>query len=291
MPTSTSQPHIVFFGTDAWVSIPVLEELVSGGFTPQLIVTAPDRPQGRKLVMTPPPVKVWATERNIPVFQPEKLDEATITELTKDGVLDLFIVASYGKIIPKEIVELPKYKTLNVHPSLLPLYRGATPIESAILDDARETGVTIIRMDEKMDHGPIVMQEFHIFEEWPSKETISKTLAHLGGQLLVESIPDWIAGAIDEQEQIHDEATFTQKVTKEDGRIDMNDTSRETFLKYIAYTPWPGVFFFVSRNDKEMRVKVTEATFEDGSFVIQRVVPEGKKEMSFEDFKKGYVTR
>lgn len=278
---------IAFFGTDKSVSITVLEELVSGGYTPSLIITAPDRPQGRKMVVTPPPVKVWAVERDIPVLQPEKLDSEFVEKL-KEEEWDLFITASYGQIIPKNVIEIPTFHTLNVHPSLLPLYRGATPVESAILDDQKETGVTIIRMDDKMDHGPIIAQEFKIFKEWPTKEEVLSTLAKLGGELLVESISLWVEGNIDEQEQ-GDGATYTKKIEKSDGEIKMDDKDRETYLKFVAYIPWPGVFFFVSRGDKKIRVKVTEATW-NGEFVIQKVVPEGKKEMDFEDFKRSLTT-
>lgn len=280
---------IVFFGTDEWVSISVLEELSANDYTPSCIVTVPDRPQGRKMIMTPSPVKVWATSKNIPVLQPEKLDSEFIESLKEKCSMDLFIVASYGKIIPQTVLDLPKYKTLNVHPSLLPLYRGATPIESAILDDQKETGVTIIRMDEEMDHGPIILQEFYHFKEWPSKEIVSKTLAQLGGSLLVESIDDWVKGEIDEQEQDHNTATYTKKIVKEDGWIKPTDKDRESFLKYIAYTPWPGAHFFITKNEKSIRVKITEATFEDGKFVIKKAIPEGKKEMDFSDFAKGYL--
>lgn len=150
-----------YFGTDGF-AVAILDELKKADLLPELIVTNPDKPKGRKLVMTPPEVKVWADENGIKTLQPEKLDEDFINSLKKDE-WDLFVVASYGKIIPEEIINLPKHKTLNVHPSLLPLYRGPSPIESAILDDSKETGVTIMRMDKKMDHGPILNQEFVFF--------------------------------------------------------------------------------------------------------------------------------
>lgn len=280
---------IVFYGTDEWVSIPVLEELISKGFIPKIIITVPDSPQGRKFQMTPPPVKVWAEKNNIKVLQPERLDDKFISQLKSLGEIDLQIVASYGKILPKEIIDIPKYKTVNVHPSLLPYYRGATPIESAILDDQKETGVTIIEMDEEMDHGPILAEELYMFREWPSKEMISRTLAHLGGQLLADIIPDLIKGRIEKKEQDHKHATFTKKITKDDGLISPEHSPRKNFLKFIAYNPWPGIFFFVNHNDKKIRVKITEASFEDDLFVVHRVIPEGKKEMDFKDFKKGYL--
>lgn len=289
MSNKSNEINIVFYGTDEWVSIPVLEELVSKDLTPKIVVTVPDRPQGRKLVLTPSPVKVWAQKQNIKVMQPEKLDDDFISELKSQVAVDLQIVASYGKILPKSILEIPKHGTLNVHPSLLPKYRGATPIESAILDDQKETGVTIIEMDAEMDHGPIVGQEMYKFLEWPSKEMISRTLAHLGGQILAEIIPNWVKGNVDKKEQEHKSATFTKKVEKMDGLLNKEDSERVQFLKYIAHNPWPGTFFFIDKDDKQVRVKITDAIFDNGLFVIKKVIPEGKKEMSFDDFERGYL--
>ena len=133
---------IAFFGTPD-IAVMVLEELKKANIIPTLIITAPDKPKGRKLIMTPPPVKIWALKNNIIAMQPEKLDDNVLNMLSK-GNYDLFIVASYGKILKKELIEIPKYKTINVHPSLLPKLRGASPIISAILRDEKKTGVTII---------------------------------------------------------------------------------------------------------------------------------------------------
>jgi len=284
-----NKPTIVFFGTDK-NSVMILDALVEGGFTPDIIVTTPDTKQGRKMLLTPPPVKDWAIEKNIPLLQPEKLDKDFIEKLEEEKLrsnfssLDLFIVASYGKIIPEKVLNIPTHKTLNVHPSLLPLYRGATPMESAMLDDAKETGVTIIRMDNEMDHGPIIEQEVVFFEEWPIKPVVAEKLFSVGGQLLVELIPEWISGNIDEQDQDHELATYTKKIKKEHGEINFKDGSRKNFLKIQAYNPWPGSFFFNKKDDREIRVKITEAEFKNGKLNILKVIPEGKKEMSYEDF-------
>ena len=284
-----NKPTIVFFGTDK-NSVMILDALVEGGFTPGIIVTTPDTKQGRKMLLTPPPVKDWAIEKNIPLLQPEKLDKDFIEKLEEEKLrsnfssLDLFIVASYGKIIPEKVLNIPTHKTLNVHPSLLPLYRGATPMESAMLDDAKETGVTIIRMDNEMDHGPIIEQEVVFFEEWPIKPVVAEKLFSVGGQLLVELIPEWISGNIDEQDQDHELATYTKKIKKEHGEINFKDGSRKNFLKIQAYNPWPGSFFFHKKDDREIRVKITEAEFKNGKLNILKVIPEGKKEMSYEDF-------
>lgn len=267
--------HTVFFGTDEF-SIAVLEELEKADLLPTLIVTAPDKPVGRKQVITPPPVKVWAKEKHIDILQPEKLDEI-FTESLAQLKWDMFLVASYGKIIPQRVLDIPEKGSLNVHPSLLPLYRGASPIESAILDDNKQTGVTIILMDEKMDHGPILNQEFVSFEKWPTKLEVENKLAHIGGELLAVTIPDWADGNIEEQEQDHDAATFTKLIKKEDGEIKLDGDARANYLKYVAYDPWPGVFYF--ENDK--RMKITKARFEEGKFIIERIIPEGQKERDF----------
>lgn len=271
----------VFFGTDEF-SVGVLDELLAHNLAPNLIVTAPDRPQGRGLTLTPPAVKVWAQEHHINVLQPEKINDAFIADLGTDW--DIFLLASYGAIIPQRVLDIPRHGTLNVHPSLLPLYRGASPIESAILDDAKETGVTIMLMDDKVDHGPIVLQEVAYFPTWPSKPEVLDTLATLGGRLLAEAIPLWITGGIDEQEQEHEFATFTRKITKADGEISRDDDDYLNFLKIQAYNPWPSTFFFAEKNGKQVRVKITEASFENGKLKILRVVPEGKKEVDYETF-------
>lgn len=271
----------VFFGSDAF-SVAVLDELVRHNLTPSLIVTTPDRPQGRGLVLTPSPVRVWAQEHGITTLQPERLDASFIASLGTGW--DLFLLASYGLIVPQQVLDIPTHGTLNVHPSLLPQYRGASPIESAMLADTKETGVTIMLMDSKMDHGPIVMQETAYFAHWPKKPVVEEALATLGGRLLAEAIPLWLSGSIEATPQQHERATFTQKLTKADGELDLSADAYKNFLKIQAYTPWPGTFFFTEKHGKRIRVKVTDAAYEHGQLKILRVVPEGKKEVDYETF-------
>jgi methionyl-tRNA formyltransferase len=290
--------NFIFFGTDQF-SIYVLEKLFANDFIPSLIITAPDRPAGRGQQMQSPIVKTWAEDKNIKFLQPEKLTADFINEienLHKENNFDFFVVASYGKIIPENLLKIPKKGTLNVHPSLLPMYRGASPIETAILEDQKETGVTIMLMDKEMDHGAILEQEFLDINEWPSKIILEKQLAEIGGELLSKVIPAWLSGEIMEQGQEHNFATFTKKIKKEDGLIEIKNPvedfskleSREVFLKIKALNPWPGVYFFVKHLEKEIRIKITDAEFIDGKTVITKVIPEGKKEMTFEDFKRGF---
>lgn len=277
------KPSIAFFGGEP-LGVPVLEELKACSITPALIVCSPDRKQGRDLQLTPPPVKVWAEKAGIPVFQPDLLHSPdTIKKLSS---YNLFLVVSYARILPKDILNIPKYKTLNVHPSLLPKFRGPSPIRSTILTDERKTGVTIIELDEEMDHGPIVTQKEMIIapEHWPLRgRELDEALARLGGALLASTLPDWISGTITPKEQDHDAATFTKKFQKADGEINLADDPYQNLLKIRAFDGNPGTFFYTEKNGKQIRVKITDAELDtDGSLKILRVIPEGKKEMDFE---------
>ena len=279
----------IFFGTPQF-AVSVLEELNAAGFAPALIVSAPDKPQGRKLHITPPPVKRWADEHRIATLQFEEIGEVFLNELREENA-DVFVVAAYGKILPKELLEMPKHGSLNVHPSLLPRLRGASPVQSAILEDARDAvGVSIMRMDEKMDHGPIVAQASVEIspEEWPPPaRVLEELLAREGGKLLAEILPDWIAGNITPEPQDEAKATFCKKIKKEDGSLDLSADPYQNFLKIRAYEGWPGAYFFSERNGKQVRVKITDAEFKNDALLIKKVIPEGRREMSYSDFLNG----
>ncbi len=277
---------IGFFGSSK-VSIYVLDELKKAGLIPALIITTPDRPQGRGMKMAPNVVKTWAAENNVRALDPEKLDDDFASMLEKEAC-DLFIVASYGKIMPAGIVNMPKHKTLNVHPSLLPRYRGAAPLPTTILDDTKDTGVTIMRMDEKMDHGPIVAKKEITIAEWPTYEVFEEMMAREGGKVLADCIPAWIRSTLKEIEQNHSLATFTKKIKKEDGLLDLAADPYMNFRKIQAYHEWPQAYFFAEKGDKKARVKVTAASFRDDKLHIEKVIPEGGREMGFSDFLKGY---
>ena len=243
MTTALTHPLFVYFGTPLFAKI-ILEELEEKGLLPQLVVTAPDKPKGRKLLVTPSDVKLWANAHDIPVLTPHNLKDANcITELSKIK-WDLFVVAAYGKIIPKSILEIPKHGVLNVHPSLLPKFRGASPIESAILSDEKFTGVTIMKLDEEMDHGPIIASRERIINNWPPKGSeLTEDLAHFGGALLADIIPEWLNG-LKAFPQDHARATFTKKITKEDGLIDLGGDPLQNYKKIKAYDEWPGAYYF-----------------------------------------------
>jgi len=276
--------HIAFFGTDEF-SLEVCEELLHKGLTPALIVTAPAHTTSRGKKVEPV-MRIFAEEQGIPHIQPETLTQ-TPEELHTEP-WDLFIVASYGKIIPRTILDIPTHGTLNVHPSLLPQYRGATPIESVILDGANKTGVTIMLLDEEMDHGPIIAQESTPIDPDVYYPDLAVELAHKGGQLLAASIPQWIAGSLTSYDQTHEDASYTKKIKTEDGLIDLNGGAKENYAKVRAFLPWPKAYYFHKKDSGNIRVAITRAHLdEQGLFTIDTVIPEGKKEMAYADFLRG----
>lgn len=280
---------IAFFGTDEF-SLKVLEALALRGIKPALVVTVPDKPKGRKLLLTPPPIKAWAEENNISVYQPESLKDQTVTDHLSSETYDLFIVASYGKIIPQTILDLPAAGVLNIHPSILPKYRGATPIETTILNGDSTSGVTIIKLDAQMDHGPIVAQTDVLLSGQETYPELRDQLAILGGQLLADNLPAYLKDKIDLREQDHQAASFSVKIQKIDGQIDLGKDNQATlWRKYRAFLIWPGLYFFIIHHDSKLRILIKKAHLADEKFIIDRVLPEGKKEMDWVSFEKGYL--
>jgi len=275
----------IFFGTPE-LSTYTLTALEKEGLVPNVIITAPDSPQGRGLVLTPSPVKLWALERNIPVYTPEKIrNNEEVHQLCKQ--YEFAILAAYGKIIPQSLLDFFPKGILNVHPSLLPLYRGPSPLEYQILQDEKEFGVTIIKLDSECDHGPIIAQREISFTETPSKEELGQKGFAEGGKLIAQYIGPYLSGVLPTLEQNHALAIYTKKIEKKDGEILPNDTEQQKYLKYLAYKPWPGTFFFIDYNGKKIRLKITQAKFEENIFVIEKVIPEGKKEMFYSDLLRG----
>lgn len=270
--------RIAYFGTPRY-SVFVLEALVAAGYAPTLIVTSPDRPAGRGLKLTPPPVKDWALVHDIPFIQPASLKKPDADlDVLKNSEWDLIIVAAYGKILPQAILDLPTYGSLNVHPSLLPRFRGPSPIESQILADEREVGVSVLLMDAEMDHGPLLGAARITPDPWPMKtRELEDILWTEGGSLLAEVIPSFLSGELKPEAQDHSKATLTSFMKKEDGLIDLSGDGYQNYLKFCAYDEWPGSFFF--KDGK--RVKIVSADLQNGQFVPLRVIPEGKKEQDF----------
>ncbi len=287
--SDSDHPLFAFFGTPHF-SVVVLDALEARSMLPALIITAPDRARGRGLEVSPSPVKEWALERGIDVLTPATLkDEQLVAELMNTE-WDLFVVAAYNKLIPKSVLDIPKHGSLNVHPSLLPKLRGPSPALSAVLEDERITGVSVMLMNEKMDEGPVVAQARIALEEeaWPPKGSeFEDVLAQEGGNLLAETIPFWVKGQITPVPQDNAEATFSHKFSSEDAHIDLDGDARKEFLKIKAFDKNPRAFYFAEKGDKKIRVIITDATLEDGKLKLLKVIPEGKKEMSYEDFLRG----
>ena len=281
-------PKIAFFGTPA-IAVWVLEVLKEGGILPTLVITNPDAPQGRKLVLTPSPVARWAETHTIPILKPTTLKDNSFELQLRSYHCDLFIVVAYGKIIPEKILNIPKYKTLNMHPSLLPKLRGASPIRSAILENINPTGISIMILTARMDEGPILVQEVvHIPEaEWPLRGTaLDSLLAHTGGKILLQTLTPWISGEITPKEQNHENATYSKKITKEMGLIDLHGDPYTNFLKIRAFDGWPGTYFFHEKNGQKIRVKIVDAEYKNGILHITKIIPEGKRETDFHTFMK-----
>lgn len=298
-----TKPRIIFFGTPEF-SVRVVEKLWEGGYPVAAIVTAPDAPLGRKQILTPPPVKVWAGRHGIEVMQPEIL--ANSQSQIANSTPDLGAVAAYGKIIPGEILAIPKYGFLNVHPSLLPKYRGPTPIESAILAGETKSGVTIHLTTETVDAGPVLAQQGLQIKELESAQELTARLAQLGAELLMETIPQWLAGKIEPKEQNDGGATYTKKFSREDGRVDWQAPSGEIERKVRALNPEPGTFVALKQQIKVLKVstgaqksRLPPGTFFETSgklavtcgdgetLLLDEVQPAGGRAMSGGEFLRG----
>lgn len=278
-----------FFGTGP-LAISALEVLVSEGHKPSLIVTKPDAPVGRHQILTAPDTKIFAQDHNIPVYQPSTLKGDTYGPLHESDY-DFFVVASYGKILPKNILSIPSKGVLNIHPSLLPHYRGPTPIESALLHGDDELFVSVMLLDEEMDHGPILTSS-PFASILGNEDRTAEYFEHTAGKIGAELLTEYLDGKeLAPKAQNHPLATFTRKFTKEDGRIvDIRDTQTLARI-WRATTPWPGAYFEHVHNGNIIRVKIKSILFENNSYKIDRVVPEGKKEMSYADFLRGYTQK
>ncbi|SNR69410.1 methionyl-tRNA formyltransferase [Desulfurobacterium atlanticum] len=300
---------VVFMGTPDF-AVPSLKALVeSGKFDVPLVITQPDKPAGRGKRLTPPAVKKFALEKGIPVIQPEKIKEnRELFEILKEISPDFIVVAAYGKILPVELLNIPLIAPVNVHASLLPKYRGASPIQSAILNGEKETGVTIMRVRERLDSGEIYIQEKTEISDEDTAETLHDRLSVMGGKLLVEALPRIASGELKPIPQNESEATYCGQIKKEDGLIDWSEPAKAIFNKIRAFTPWPSAFtYFNGKLLKIMKAKpvgsgscdatgkvvsVDDEGFTvstgDGFLKILKVKPEGRKEMEACDFIRGY---
>ena len=226
--------NYVFFGSSSFSEL-VLEKLFTKGFPPKLIVTTPPAIAGRKKQIKTTEAMKWASSHNIEVFHPTTLD-LNAAETLKKNEAEVFIVAAYGKIVPKNILDLPRLRAFNIHPSMLPRYRGPSPIQSQILDDEDKPGVSIIKMDEQVDHGPILSQKELVIEEKNvqnySYTTLGKTLFEIGSDLLVEGLDGLTKGLVKPVIQNETKATFTKKL---DAPLALNpENAKDAWLKFLA---------------------------------------------------------
>lgn len=255
---------VVFFGT-AEFACPSLVGLEAGSGLKVLgVVTQPDRPRGRELKLQAPPVKETALHLGLPVWQPERCREPEFVVRLAELAADVFVVAAYGQILPPALLELPRHGCVNVHASLLPKYRGAAPIQWALADGESETGVTLMRMDAGLDTGPILRAEK--LPIWPEDDgqSLHDRLATLGADLLVRTLPDYLAGAISAQPQPESGVTYARKITKADGWLDWRLDAEILARRIRAFRPWPGAYTWLPTSERRLlKVWAAEALVRD----------------------------
>lgn len=296
---------IVFFGTPQF-AVPSLEALAK---IPDMeilaIVTQLDKPIGRKQILTPSPVKMTAKELGLKILQPKNKED--LKKMMKGYEADFFVVIAYGMIFPKEILSIPRYGCINIHASLLPKYRGASPIQEALLNGDKETGISFIQMDEKMDEGPVFLIKRTKISPNDNLESLTAKLSKLSGQLIPMVLADIVSGLLIPLKQNDKNATYCKKIKKEDGKINWNKTAEEINNMIKAYTPWPSAYTTL----KGKKLQILEATHDQtttnqkpGTFIIdgkilkittkkglllpKKIQLEGKKEMDIISFVNGY---
>ncbi|RED86305.1 methionyl-tRNA formyltransferase [Cohnella phaseoli] len=305
---------ILFMGTPQF-AVPSLEALLERGYEVAAVVTQPDRPKGRKRELTPSPVKVFATERGLPVLQPEKLRSPEGVAAVSEIAPDVIVTAAYGQILPKSVLALPRLGCINVHGSLLPRYRGGAPIQRSIIDGEKVTGVTLMYMAEGLDTGDMIAKvEVPITDE-DTAGTMFEKLSEAGSKLLLEWLPRIADGTAGRTPQIDEESTYAPNLSREDEKLDWSQSSRRIFDRVRGLNPMAGGFTFLggevfkvwgcaipSPSDAELRSEWTEyapgAVLEtgafgirvrtgDGSIVLTDVQPAGKKALKAAEFAKG----
>lgn len=295
--------RIVFMGSPEF-AIPSLR-ILAENYPVVGVVTQPDRPAGRGRELSSPPVKLLAQELGLAVMQPERLRQTEAIEQLQAWKPNVIIVAAFGQILRSAVLELPQYGCVNVHASLLPRWRGAAPIQAALLHGDRETGVTIMKMDPGVDTGPLLTQKSTPILEEDDAETLSHRLANLGAELLLETLPMYLEGAIALQEQDEKLATYTPMLKKEDGKLDLNLPAEELQRRVRAFTPWPGAFItWQGQPFKILRARVIPSlgakagqrlvlngmpalSTGEGLLVLERVQPAGRKAMRGSEFMAG----
>lgn len=314
--------RIIYMGTPSF-AVPALEALVAhrppgnvlpDGYEIVTVITRPDKPAGRGKEIVFSPVKQAALAHGLHVWQPGSFKRAENVEALAAYSADLFIVAAFGQILPQAVLDLPRYGTLNIHASLLPRYRGASPISEAILQGERETGVTIMLLDAGIDTGPMLLARRIPIEPEDTTGSLTEKLAQVGAEALLDALPRWIAGEISPQPQDEQQASHSHMLKHEEGKIDWSRPADYLTLMVRAYSPWPGAYTswrgkllkitaarqLASTSSRELapgtvvtskeqcRTSLAVATG-DGMLQIERLQLEGKKELSADEFLRGYA--
>lgn len=303
------KPHLVYMGTPEF-AVPPLEALVESGHQVLRVVTQPDRPRGRKRRVTPGPVKQYALSRGLGVWQPTKIRDATFVDRLRALAPDVIVVVAYGRILPPEILGIPRLGCVNLHASLLPRYRGAAPIHRAVMRGETQTGITTMLMDEGLDTGDILLQRIVPIGPDDNTGLVHDRLSRLGAQLLVETLDRLAAGKLIPQPQEESRATYAPPLRREDERIIWSRPATQIKNQVRGLDPWPGAFTILEdREVKIWRVDVAEtdegggvpgellrADPENGLVVqtgagalrIRELQPAGRKRLRAEDFLRGH---
>ena len=294
---------IIFMGTPDF-AVDALKALHKAGHEIVLVVTQPDAPKGRSRLYLPSPVKEAALELGLEVFQPEKIKRSESVEVLKKYEADVFVVAAFGQILSKEILEMPKYGCINIHASLLPMYRGAAPIQWAILNDEKIAGVTIMQMDEGLDTGDMLLKGEVDIDKEDTADTLHDKLKVLGANLIVEALDKLVKGELQAVPQPEGPLFYAKMIKKEDGALDFNESASKLILKLRAFKSWPGTYALF--NGQLMKITEAKALTEtsdeangtvidvkkdsftistgEGSLLVTRIQPQGKKEMAVKDY-------
>jgi methionyl-tRNA formyltransferase len=268
--------RIVFMGTPELAAVSLRRLIATPEFELAAVVTQPDQPKGRGLKLTPSPVKEVALQANLPLLQPKRAREEHFVQQLAALKPDLIAVAAYGQILPKAILDLPRFGCLNVHTSLLPKYRGAAPIQPAILKGDAETGVTIMKMDVGLDTGDILTQERTAIEASDNSQTLHDRLANIGADLLARTIPQYVSGAVQSRPQPAEGVSHAAKIKKQDGEIGWTQPARVVWNRVRGLVPWPGAFTHLTAQPHPLLLKIWEAEPIDRSGEPGRVLQADK---------------
>ena len=270
-----------FFGTP-YVARDTLAYLLEQGYRPAVVITSPDSRSGRGMNLVPCETKVLALEHGIPVLTPEKLDEEARAQIAHYSC-EYGIVVAYGKILPQALIEQFPLGLINVHYSLLPKYRGASPVEAALRSGDTVTGVAIQQLVWELDAGDILALQEVPIEPTETTRELRPRLVRIGAELLVSILPSFEAGTLTKTPQNSAEATHCGKIDKSEGELNLSGDALSNWNTYRGLAESPGTYFFVQKNGKQIRVKIRTATYNGVHFTPLRVVPEGKNEMSYQE--------